>query len=290
MTIQSQSCTYILICFNWSTFETSTLNARTANPSTDQLAVTCTPGAPEIGAGGSGVVNCVLSARRSLDAPVTITRVSVAVPEGWTATSSPGAMVDGRMVIPLDATIGASGSHTVVFNISPSCRVPATDATFDVSSAFRYRGSSYAGPGTSFSARVSGALAPDSVTASLIGGEALPPLPYSLEPQLVASHMQIVVANPDACVGWNVDISASDLTYTGNAPGQANLPASSLRVSRQEGGTLVMSNDLQRLISNGGPDRDYAFGVDLIIPGGAAAGTYSGTVTLVTSAAPGMDP
>lgn len=290
MTIQAQRCTYVLICFGWTTLNTTTVEGRRANPSTDQLGLTCVPPETGIGSGASGNVNCSINGRRTLGAPVTFTSISVALPNGWTATSLSGEMSDGTLDIPLDATIGASESHPVSFSISPSCAAPAMEATFSVSSTFRYRDASFTGPETSFIAGISGTRAPESVTASLVGGEALPPLPYSLEPQLVANHMRIEVENPEQCVGWNVDISASDLAYAGNAPGQPNLTASSLRVMQPGGEVLVLSSELQRLISNGGPEQQYVFGVDLVIPGGAPAGTYSGTVTLVTSAAPGMDP
>jgi len=126
------------------------------------------------------------------------------------------------------------------------------------------------------------------VTASLAGGT-LPPIPFSFEERVVSGNLEVWVDNPSHTTGWTLDISATELIYTGPAPGQANLPASNLRVVRPGIDVVPLSTTTQRIISTGGGESSYTYPMELVIPGGAATGTYGGTVTLEITAAPGSE-
>jgi len=127
------------------------------------------------------------------------------------------------------------------------------------------------------------------VTAVLVDGT-LNPIEFSFDPRTVTGNMTIAVDNPQHCEGWVIDVSATDLEYTGPAPGQAalNLPAFQLRVVLPDASEPSL-NTTQRLVSEGGTEASYSipFNVKLDIPGGAAAGTYTSIITIGTVAAPG---
>jgi hypothetical protein len=152
-------------------------------------------------------------------------------------------------------------------------------------------GETISGPSETLTATIIGTpncsdLAGTPVTASLVRGT-LPPVPFSLEPQIVLAQWELQVSNPSQCVGWVVNIHATDLVYSGSAPGQADLPAANLRV-RQPGAPALELDTTQRLVSQGGPDTFYrfVFDIELVFPGGTPAGTYTSTVTISTTVAP----
>jgi hypothetical protein len=130
-------------------------------------------------------------------------------------------------------------------------------------------------------------LAGTPVTASLVGGT-LPSVPFSFESRIVSAQLEVQVSNPSQCVGWVIDISATNLAYTGPAaPGQDALPASNLRVIPPDASEVGLGS-AQQLVSEGGPNSSYTltFDIELVIPGGTPAGTYSSTVTISTTARP----
>lgn len=123
------------------------------------------------------------------------------------------------------------------------------------------------------------------ITASLVGGE-LRPVAFSFGERRVENAMHIRVENPSNVAGWALDVSATELVYTGTVAGQGNWPASSLLV-RVGGSTVSLSEASQRIVEIGGDKASYEYPMTLVIPGGSAVGTYTGTVTLTTTAAPG---
>ncbi len=127
----------------------------------------------------------------------------------------------------------------------------------------------------------------DQVAASLSGG-ALPAVPFAYTARTNSGNMTLAVQNPTMCTGWNVDISATSLTYSGAAPGQPSIPASNLKVSGAGVSTVQLSSTSQRLVSNGGTNTAYTYPLTLTltIPAGAPAGVYTSTLTVTTTASP----
>jgi hypothetical protein len=124
------------------------------------------------------------------------------------------------------------------------------------------------------------------VTASLVGG-VLPSLQFSFQDRVVSGSLAIRVENPSRTSGWTLSVSSTNLIYAGAAPGQPNLPASSLRVLRPGLSPLPLSNSAQQVVGNGGADAVYTLPMELVVPGGTASGTYSATITIATTNAPG---
>lgn len=126
------------------------------------------------------------------------------------------------------------------------------------------------------------------VSAALTGGS-LEPVAYSEQAQTNTGTASLQVENPQQCTGWTVRISATDLAYEGDSPRQPRVLAGNLRIAGDDVRALTLRNDAQTLITGGGPDASstYPLAITLDIPGGAPAGTYTSTITLITTAAPG---
>ena len=176
---------------------------------------------------------------------------------------------------PTSATPGSTGRVTLTV-ITPNCVItcnPETrgSATFEASIV------------SAACAEIPGA----SITAS-ISGVSLPAIPYSTSQRTNSGTATLLVQNPRQCSGWVVDISATDFVHSGAAPGGVAIPAGNMRISGTGVQTVQLSNQARRLISNGStqPTASYPLTIQLTIPAGTLAGTYTSTVTIHTSAAP----
>jgi hypothetical protein len=124
------------------------------------------------------------------------------------------------------------------------------------------------------------------VTAALVGG-VLPPLQFSFEDRVASGSLSVRVDNPSRVSGWSLDISGTDFLPAGAAPGQTPIPASSLRILRPGLPALPLTTTMQRVVSQGSAEPVLIYPMELVIPGGTVVGTYSATVTVAITSAPG---
>jgi hypothetical protein len=149
---------------------------------------------------------------------------------------------------------------------------------------------------------IAGALTASAVDLSL------PPVAYSNNDQVSSGRVTLVVTDTRGTgSGWSVTVTASAFVYSGLAPAQPDIPAGSLTLTGA-GAPIYVSG---QPIGAGGPVATTASGsfnvagtvivaspgwgsgtysqpldVELTIPGGSAAGTYTAELTITTSAAP----
>jgi hypothetical protein len=184
---------------------------------------------------------------------------------------------------------------------------PLTDYSF---SGTAYARATYSGDATHNAAGtgcVPVSLMTGTLTASAVD-LVLPSIEYSNDDQTSAGQITLVVADTRGTgAGWSVTVSTSTFAYSGVAPNQVDIPAANLSLTSAGSPVYVTGQP----IGTGGPVGTSASGpldvtrtlivaspgwgsgsytqpldVELTIPGGSAAGTYTAELTITTSAAP----
>lgn len=245
----------------------------------------CSPNEVAFAVGGSQGASCTLTGKASLgQRSATLSTIAVTVPDGWTVTSpqATGPASGGVLTLHPGVTIGQGVTYTFSLTLAPSCDAPTAHVPITLASTLTANGTTVAGPATEIGASTS-----RDITASLSDAMLLP-VAYSTSPQTNTGSMTLSVENPSECAGWDVTISGTDLTYSGDAPNQAAIPVGNMRLTTPGMATLALSTTPQALITDGGSTASYTYplGIALDIPGGAAAGSYTTTITVNTTSAP----
>lgn len=155
-----------------------------------------------------------------------------------------------------------------------------------------------------------GIAAANELTA-FIDNATLGSVPYSMSTQSSSGTLLLTVDDQrGTSAGWTVTVQVSDLVYSGTATG-VNIPASSFAITNvgppqwvsggvidevgggprvpaanSTGSLSTPRNPLEAANGYGGGKYTQNLAVMLTVPGGSLVGTYTGTMTVTTSAAP----
>lgn len=274
-------------------------------PTATDLQLTCTPASVTARPGQASSVTCTYSGRASLGTrQVTLTRLTVPAPTGWTIASATGTVSGTTLTITPNATIAYSAtspqSYAFTFTLTPSCAASTTAQSMQVASAFTF-GSTSTITGAAVAVPVARATA-SSLTMSVQDSTLSWNRTVSFQDSTVDGTLTYrVVAS--SCTGWSVSVSASPYAYTGPHGGAA-IPASNLQltnagipvviagsapgVSRvNTTGSMATSRKVLTASSGAGIGTyEQQLDFSLTIPGGSRAGTYQSTITLTSAAAP----
>ncbi len=273
---------------NGNALATHTLTA--ASPVTSSnFQLSCDQDSLTVATSATGSVACTLSSDTiAPSATVTVTNVAVTAPAGWTVTRSPA-----------NGSLTRTASFKFTLSLTPLCGAavnpPAPNVT--ISSQLTFMSSSFPGPSTSITAKHG---ATSNVSASITGSSLQWSRTYSFAPQAVSGTMtyQIVASG---CAGWNIQVSATALNYSGTAAG-APIANSSISVSpgaptAVSGSTANVSPGVPGTL--GGPVKvlsatansgigtySQTIGIGIAIPGAARVGTYTSTITIAAASGP----
>lgn len=274
-------------------------------PTAADLQLTCDPVSVSAQVNAAQIVTCTYSGRASLNTrQVTLTRITVPVPAGWSITSPVGSVSGATLTITPNATITYSASspqsYTFEYTIAPACTASTTSQPITMTSTFSY-GSTTGIVGATFSQGAARANT-SSLTVSVIANSLAWNESFSLTDTPVSGHLTYRVS-AIGCSGWNVQVAASPYRYSGPNNGAA-IPASNLLltatgspivvsgsgtgVSRQAAGGPVNTpiKVLSATPGSGIGTYDQQLDFTLTIPGRALAGTYQSTITVTSAAAP----
>lgn len=287
---------------------TTTMAATRQNvvaPTAADLQLGCTPASVSGQVGAPQTVTCTYSGRASLNTrQVTLTRITVPVPAGWTISSPVGTVSGSTLTITPNTTITYSTSspqnYSFSYTITPGCTASTSAQPINLTSAFTFNTTSgIAGATFSQQAARSNAssLAVSISSNSLVWNES-----FSLVDSSVRGNLVYRIA-ANGCSGWNVQVSASPFQYTGPNNG-TSIPASNLHltgtgnpvivngsgtgVSRQAT-TGPMNNPLKVFSATAGTGTgtyEQQLDFNLTIPGRSVTGTYQSTITVTSVAAP----
>jgi hypothetical protein len=147
-----------------------------------------------------------------------------------------------------------------------------------------------------------------------VANASLPATPYSHTNRTTSGSLTLTATDTGNCIlfictndGWNVTLLASSFAYSGPNGGTA-IPAANLSITNARAPTRVSGDQID---ATGGPrttnvtgalntarktlQADQGFGigtyqqvidVNLVVPGGSRAGTYTTTLTVTISAGP----
>jgi len=274
-------------------------------PTATDLQLACTPSALTVDPGQSSTVSCTYSARQSLgNRQVTLTRITVPAPIGWTITGPAGSVTGTTLTITPNAPISYSGtaplSYAFTYTMTPGCAASTSPQTMNLTSQFTFNATTgIAGPATS------GQIARSTASnlAVSVGSNSLAWYQeFSLTESVVSGNL-VYRLSASSCSGWDVTISASPYVYSGPNAGQS-IPASNLILTTAQdpvviegSGTGVTNaggsgpmNTTRRLLSAGSGSGigtyEQQLDFSLTIPGRARAGTYQSTITITSAAAP----
>lgn len=283
----------------------ATLQTSGAAPTAADLQLACSPASISANVNAAQTVTCTYSGRASLNTrQVTLTRITVPVPAGWSITSLVGTVTGGTLTITPNATIAYSATspqgYTFTYTLVPGCGASTTAQPINLTSAFSFN-STTGIVGATFSQQVN-RLNTSSLSVAIGSNSLVWNETYSLTDSSVQGSLTYqVVAN--GCSGWNVQVSASPFQYTGPNNG-TSIPASNLRLTAT-GNPMVISGAgtgvsaqaftgpintplkvLSATAGSGNGTYQQQLDFNLTIPGRSVAGTYQSTITVSAVAAP----
>ncbi len=276
-----------------------------AVPTAADVQLTCSPTSISVGVNTDQVVTCTYSGRASLGTrQVTLTRITVPVPAGWSITSPAGTATATALTITPNAPITYSAtspqSYTFTYTLTPGCTAPTTAQPINLTSQFSF-GSTSGIAGATFpqSAARSDAstLAVSVQSNSLVWSQTC-----SLTDSSVSGSLSYRVS-ATGCSGWNIQVAASPYVATG-PESRAPIPASNLLLT-ETGSPAVISGTatgvvrqpvtgpidsplrvLSATAGSGIGTYEQQLHFNLTIPGRTLTGTYQSTITVTATAAP----
>lgn len=274
-------------------------------PTAADLQLVCNPASVLAQVNTDQIVTCTYSGRASLNTrPVTLTRISVPAPAGWSITSPVGS-VTGRTLtitpnVPITYSDTSPQSYTFSYTLTLACTAPTTAQPINLTSVFSFNTTTGIA-GATFSQGAARSNM-NSLAVSVQGNSLVWNETYSLTESSVRGNLTYqVIAN--GCSGWNIQVSASPYQYTGPNNG-TSIPASNLHltatgnpivisgggmgVTRQETSGPINTPAKVMNASAGSGNGTYQQQLDfnLTIPGRSVAGTYQSTITVTSAAAP----
>jgi hypothetical protein len=244
-------------------------------------------------------VTCTWSGLASLGTrQVTLTQIVVPAPAGWIISSNIGTVSGTTLTITPNVTVGhPSPSYSFSFSLVPTCTASTTTQTMNLTSQFSFGATSnITGPSATVSAtRQAGTLAVGITSSNINFGT----LGYSFNPYPINPGSLNYSVNASVCSGWNVQVSATNFVYSG-LYGGANIPANpnfTLTGVTNPGGpgittpttAGVLGSPLKVLSASaaqGIGTFQQTLNVNLAVPGGSLAGTYTSKVTIEVSSGP----
>lgn len=274
-------------------------------PTAADLQLVCNPATITESVNTSREVTCTYSGKSSLGTrQITLTRISVPAPAGWSITSSVGSVSGSTLTITPGSVISYSAtsprSYSFSYTLTPSCTAPTSAQSLNLTSTFSFNTTSGI-TGAGFAQQVS-RLKTSNLVLAITGNSLVWAQGYSLTDTTVAGSLTYRMA-ATGCSGWNVSISNSPFAYSGTNNGAA-IPASSLHLTTA-GSPVVVSGEgsgvtsqpvtgpintpvrvLNATTGNGNGTYEQQLDFNLTIPGRSVAGTYQSTITVNSTAAP----
>lgn len=274
-------------------------------PTAADLQLTCNPASVSSQVNAAQIVNCTYSGRSSLGTrQITLTRITVPAPAGWSITSPVGSVAGTTLTIAPNTAITFSAtspqSYSFSYTLAPGCTASTTAQPIQLTSAFAFNTTTGIA-GTTFIQQAI-RLNTSSLTVAISSNSLVWNNTYSLVDSTVHGNLTYQV-DSNGCSGWNVQVSASAYQYTGPNNG-TSIPSSNLQLTAT-GDPIVISGVgtgvsrqpstgpfnaplkvLSAAAGSGNGTYQQQLDIDLTIPGRSVAGTYQSTITVSSAAAP----
>jgi hypothetical protein len=283
-----------------------------ATPTASDLALNCTPNPnpATVNAGQPVTVDCTYSAVSSLGTrTVTLSQITVPAPSGWSIASTVGTVAGTTLTINPNAPISyneapaQAQSYAFSYTLTPDCTASTTNQNVAITSQFTFNGGS-ATAGAAFTGQVArtdaSALAISLQTPSALGWTQ----PFSFTANTVTGSI-VYRLTASGCGGWNVQVSASDLIYSGDNNGTA-IPAANLQLTSAGSPAVVTGSGtgvtaqpasgpmsptspkkvLAADIGSGIGSYDQQLHFSLEIPANTRVGSYKSTIFITSATGP----